>query len=276
MGASLSGGIQGAATGAQVGTMIMPGWGTAIGAVAGGLMGAFGSGAAKNVQPKGLKLGPYTQGQTQFLEQGKNIGDVSQLLGEANKIDNLKFRQQAEQFSPNLFGNMAQNNANTASFLGGNVTPGMAAAAGKEGATARDFGLTPYQLQLRGANRVGIEGDIARKLTPFNETATDTLISPAALLKRQDQLDTLNNQIKNQQTLMAAGAANTNPLGSGIAAGMGGMGNMFGDLRGYGTMGQQQDSYVGTGDGYGFGFGDTGPLSDANFGEGGGFTGGYG
>jgi hypothetical protein len=34
----------GAASGAAMGSMIMPGWGTAIGGVAGGLMGAFGGG----------------------------------------------------------------------------------------------------------------------------------------------------------------------------------------------------------------------------------------
>ncbi len=230
---SLSGGLSGAAQGAQLGTMIMPGYGTAIGAIAGGLIGAFGSGASKNVQPKGLKLGPYTQGQSQFLEQGKNIGDVSHLLGEANRIDNLKYRQQAAQFDPNLFGNMATNNANTSAMLGGGLTEGIQNTIGKPGATGRDLGLTPYQLELRGANRVGIEGDTARKLTPFNETATDTLISPAALLKRQDQLDAYNNQIKNQQTLMKAGVPNAGAAG--LAAGAGGL---FGSLRGLGGSGQ--------------------------------------
>lgn len=38
----LMGGLGGAATGAYLGTQIMPGWGTAIGAVGGGLLGAFG------------------------------------------------------------------------------------------------------------------------------------------------------------------------------------------------------------------------------------------
>ena len=38
-----SGGAQGAAGGAALGTSIMPGWGTAIGGVAGGLLGMFGS-----------------------------------------------------------------------------------------------------------------------------------------------------------------------------------------------------------------------------------------
>jgi hypothetical protein len=216
--------------------MIMPGYGTAIGAIAGGLIGAFGSGASKNVQQRGLTLGPYTGGQQQFLEQGKNIGDVSRLLGEANKIDNLKYRQQAAQFAPNLFGNIAQNATNTSDMLSGNLTQGIQDTIGKPGATGRDLGLTPYQLQLRGANRVGIEGDTARKLTPFNETAMDTLISPAALQQRQDQLDTQNNQILNQSKLMAAGASNTNPLGSGLAAGLG----AFGNLRGYGTIGGGQ------------------------------------
>lgn len=42
--ASGSGAVKGAAGGAAAGTAILPGWGTAIGAVAGGLLGAFGGG----------------------------------------------------------------------------------------------------------------------------------------------------------------------------------------------------------------------------------------
>lgn len=44
MGGALGGGLSGAMSGAAAGTMVMPGWGTAIGAVGGGLMGALGGG----------------------------------------------------------------------------------------------------------------------------------------------------------------------------------------------------------------------------------------
>ena len=54
---SATGAATGAAGGAAMGTSVMPGWGTAVGAVAGGLLGAFGGGGGSS-SSQGMTLPP--------------------------------------------------------------------------------------------------------------------------------------------------------------------------------------------------------------------------
>lgn len=274
----------GAIAGAGAGFQIGGPYGAIAGAVIGGVLGAL----EKNPQLKIQKYDPadVTEGQNQFLQQGAGIGGVSQTLQQANRIDNAAYQKQASEFAPNLMGNVAKNAANTSSLLGGNLTGGVQSALGKGGATARDLGLTSDQLQQMGAGRLGGEVNAATSLNPFNETATDTLISPAALLKRTDQANMYNNQIQNQQlqakfneqvssdyARQALGMIGSLP-GGGIGKMVGG----FGGNNGASTIPvndspNSSDFFVGQGSGYGFGYGDSGPTADSNFDPSGAYTG---
>lgn len=196
-GANIAGG---AISGAGAGMMVGGPWGAVAGAVVGGVLGALQDTptlALEKWSPADVR-----QGQNQFLTQGENIGAVSKTLAEANRIDNASFQRDASEFAPNLMGNLKQQGANTSALLAGQLSPGVQAALGKPGATARDLGLTSDQLRQQGASQLGAETKTALSLNPFNETATSTLLSPAALLQRKDQNDLHNLNIRNQ----AAGA----------------------------------------------------------------------
>lgn len=82
----MAGGI---AAGAAVGTQIMPGWGTAIGAVAGGLLDAFGGGgqsaaSAKPEGPASAAIGVYGSG-LDGSNWNVNFGGSQTNTSEANK-----------------------------------------------------------------------------------------------------------------------------------------------------------------------------------------------
>jgi hypothetical protein len=231
----------GALTGASAGLKIGGPWGAAIGAVAGGVLGAL----EDNPIYTPYKYNPanVTQGQYQFLQQGDKIGDVSGTLAQANAIDNASYQGDASEFAPNLLGNIKQQGANTTSALQGQLTPGVQAALGKPGASARDLGLTSAQLQQGGAGRLGGELNAATSLNPYNETATDTLISPSALLQRQDQKDLYNNNILNQNALANYQSEQSNDwakqalgmigsLGGGMSGGGGGGGGGISSMLG--------------------------------------------
>jgi hypothetical protein len=275
-GQNIAGGvISGAGAGFQMGGP----WGAVAGAVVGGVLGAL----EKNPQLQLQKYDPadVTSGQNQFLQQGAQIGNVSGVLAHANQIDNASYQKQASQFAPNLMGNVRQNAANTSSLLAGQLPGGVAAATGKNGATARDLGLTSDQLMQQGAGQLGQETRTATGLNPFNETATSTLLSPSALLQRTDQANMYNLGIENQR-LGAVYANNVNSDFARQALGMigsmpgGGIGKMVGSAGGNTLTGGNYSYAPPTSSGYGFGYGDTGPTADSNFTDNGVFTGGYG
>ena len=188
----------GALTGAKAGMQFGP-YGAIAGAVIGGVLGSLEDNPTYT--PYQYNLASVTQGQNQFLQQGDKIGDVSGTLAEANKLSNASYQKDASEFAPNLMGNIKQSGANTASALSGNLTPGVQNALGKPGASARDLGLTSAQLQRGGASQLMGETQASTSLNPYNETATDTLMSPSALLARQDQANMYNNNILNQNAL---------------------------------------------------------------------------
>ena len=257
----------GAAQGAASGFTLGGPWGAALGGVLGGILGAFQS--TPHADPFNYTPTDVSRGQVDFLGQAQNLPGVSKIVQQANAIDNAAYQKQASEFAPNLMGNIKQEGQNTSSLLAGNLTPGVQAALGKPGATARDLGLTSDQLMRAGAAQLPGEVKTATGLNPFNITSTDTLLSPAALLQREDQKNMYNNQIQNQQDLLQFGAANSNNIPSSILSGIG---SLAGNLRGAGFS---SSGGSGGGLGYGFGQGDTGPTSDANFDATGNFIGGY-
>lgn len=256
----LGGGLQGASSGFMLGGP----FGALAGGVLGGILGAFQS--TPTFTPYKYNPRDVTTGQNQFLTQGAGLPGVQGVLQQANKIDNASYQKDASEFAPNLMGNVAQNGANTSALLSGNLSTGVQDATGKFGATGRDLGLTSDQLMQAGAGQLGAETKTATGLNPFNETSTDTLLSPAALLKRQDSIDLKNNQIFNQQSLAQFGAQNTNNTSSSILSGLG---SLAGNLRGTGFNNGPVIS-----SGYGFGYGDSGPTSDSMFDDHGNWLGG--
>lgn len=259
----LFGALGGASQGASAGFSLGGPWGAVAGGVIGGVLGALGN--TPEFKPKKYTPASVTEGQGQFMQQAEGLPGVSKVLQDANRIDNASYQRDASEFAPNLMGNIAQQGENNAALLSGNLTPGVQAALGKPGATARDLGLTSDQLMLAGAGNLGGELKTAIGLNPFNETSTDTLISPSALLKRQDSYDLRNNQIANQQRMINFGESNSN-LPSSILSGIG---SLAGSLRGYGFGGSYgADNFASNGQIYGTvdGFnrdqyGDYGPLT---------------
>jgi hypothetical protein len=263
-------------------------YGAIAGAVIGGVLGALEK--TPHLQLEKFNPADVTFGQNQFLTQGDKIGDVSKTLAQANSIDNTSFQKDASEFAPNLLGNLKQQGANATSLLNGQLTPGVQAALGKPGATARDLGLTSQQLMQQGAGELQGELKTATGLNPFNETATSTLLTPAALLQRKDQNDLYNLNVRNQQTgaRFANAASNdwarqamgmltsmspTGSIGKGIAGGAPGQGYNYGaPTTGYGSWSDLPT----VSSGYGFGYGDTGPTADNQFTDNGSWMGGSG
>ena len=85
-----SGGLGGAAQGAAIGSKILPGWGTAIGAVAGGLLGAFSGGGesdAKKLAEEQARLIRKTGLENQRraeLEMEQVLGRTRAAIGASN------------------------------------------------------------------------------------------------------------------------------------------------------------------------------------------------
>jgi hypothetical protein len=272
-------------------------YGAAIGAVLGGVLGGI---LYKPIEPPKLsqaKLDSVTQGQTDFEQQGKHLGEVGDLIQKANNLSNTRYKEDLGKFAPNLESTTGRIGETGAALAGGNLPAGfLSGGPGGKQLTAADLGLTSDSLKKTGSDVVGAGLTEAGKLNPFNATSTGTLINPGALLQRKDAANYYNTGLKNQAILGKSVADAINPFASGMATGVGSMGSSLRDLytstigkpdpRGYGfgsgdtgpTADSQFDSsgnFTGGNDwGYGFGEGDTGPTADINFDAGGDFGGG--
>jgi hypothetical protein len=271
-------------------------YGAAIGAVLGGVLGGI---LYKPIEPPKLsqaKLDSVTQGQTDFEQQGKHLGEVGDLIQKANNLSNTRYKEDLGKFAPNLESTTGRIGETGAALAGGNLPAGfLSGGPGGKQLTAADLGLTSDSLKKTGSDVVGAGLTEAGKLNPFNATSTGTLINPGALLQRKDAANYYNTGLKNQAILGKSVADAINPFASGMATGVGSMGSSLRDLytstigskptdlgRSGETPGTSQfndewyNTYGAEGDpgSYGFGQGDTGVLSDVNFDAGGEFIGG--
>ncbi len=230
-----SGGIVGgAAQGAQMGMTFGP-YGAAIGAVLGGVLGGV---LYKPIEPPQLakaKLDSITKGQDDFLEQGEHLGEVSDLVQQANNLSGKRYKEDLGNFAPNLEGTVANIGATGAALSGGNLPAGFLSGGpnGKQ-MTAADLGLTSDSLKKTGSDVVGAGLTATGKLNPFNTGVTGTLINPSGFMKTRDSANYYNTGLKNQAIIGEQAASAINPFASGAATGVGSMGNSLRDI--YGSM----------------------------------------
>ena len=121
--------LSGAASGAAIGTSIMPGWGTAIGAVTGGAMGLFGSKKKKSKKPKRMStLDPQQQQlYQQYVDSLSGKGPFSDLYKYdaegANKnfdqnVSRPAYRNFNENVIPGITGQFRGSNIGNSSYTG--------------------------------------------------------------------------------------------------------------------------------------------------------------
>lgn len=205
--------------------------GGAYSGIVGGAMSLIGglfSGHNQAPELNQVHLDPATKGQDLFLEQGKNLPQVSQTLQEANDLSNDMFKSNIAKFAPNLESTNQQIGANAEDLLSGKVPiHGATTGYGGQPLSARDLGLTSDDLMTSGVGMAGSALTGARALNPFEHDSTSLLLSPGALLSRDDAHQYQANDIENQQAQIKAKADSINPLLSGLTGAAGTLGSLF-------------------------------------------------
>ncbi len=227
------------------------------GIISGGLqLASVLSGGPAAFKPAQLSaLDPIQQGQTEFLKQGDKLNAVKQTLNEADDLSNRMFQQNIDKFAPEFLATNKQIGSNAADMLAGKVPLGGAfnTGYGGRGLTSRDLGMTSDDLMTAGAGMSQESMQGAQAYSPFHHSVLDTLITPGALLAREDAHKYKLNDLMNQQNAVRAKASGINPIMSGISGAMGslmggmggggggggggGMGSMLGGLMGGGGGG---------------------------------------
>lgn len=252
-------------------------YGMGMVAGAGELISALAGSGAKGTSLKQTILDPIESGQDLFLKQGEKLPQVKQTLDIADDISNRQFQERMAKYAPNYLATNQQIGQNAADLLEGKIPLGGAYNQGYNGRglTLQDFqgegniGMTADDLMNQGAGmaRGSMEG--ARAWDPFHHNVTDTLLTPGALLSREDAHKYQLTDLLNQQRLIRAKGAGITPWMSAIAAGtsnlmsgmgmggggggggMGGMMGMMGGMGGGGGGGDAAGAAAGAAGGFG-------------------------
>lgn len=205
-----------------------------------GLLNGIMAGGKKGPELRQVTLPGVTKGQTDFLSQEANLPGVSETIQLGNDLSTEMFKRNLAQFAPDIEQTNRNIGSNAADLLAGEVPNGEGQGYNGRALTARDLGLTADDLMTSGVGMAGSAMEGARALNPFNHGVTETLLSPGALLAREDAHLYEDNDRRNQQRLIRAKAAGINPIMSGISAAagnlMGGMGGMMGGGGGGGAQ----------------------------------------
>lgn len=264
-----------------------------IGGVLGGAASFFGASQQKKAleslklaKPQYEDVGTAQQG---FADQGRNLPAVADLLGKSSTLDNEAILARLQESDPSAVANTQATSQLASDRAMGGLQPDTIDAikranaysslqGGYAGSSMADDSLALKTNQARlnaikqapGLNTQAMT--MATELAPVNPDVAQTLISPGAILQRDDQEANYNNDILNQGRLAAAGvgAGNATQQASAFTTGITSLVGGIDRLAGPST------SIYGSGPGYGFGQGDTGPTSDSNFTAGGTWTGGWG
>lgn len=205
-----------------------------------------------------------TYGQTQFTQQGAALPAIASLLGSAANADNSSYQAGIFGVDPNLKSNIGSVdelarvyglggvsddtrgaiNRSTAfnALQGGFRGPDATAATGpvnsaQTAANAVSVGKTALNEQAQAPGLAAQAEQASLALNPTHVDVGSTLISPAAILARQDAADSYNNDLVNQSRIINAGsAAQSNTQGvnaifggiGGLLKGMGGLSGLFG------------------------------------------------
>lgn len=178
MGANWGQGAQGAAGGAAVGTAILPGWGTAIGAGVGGLMGLFGGSSNPSLEGYSQRrdqlqagiMGAQGRGGAQIGEYERSAGGQEFRTGQQQLVNQLQL--QASGRGPSLAGmqaqqvaqqSLAQQQAMAAGAGPGNEAMAARQAAMNAGGTMQ--GLAQTSAQARMAEQINARQQLAGVLS---------------------------------------------------------------------------------------------------------------
>lgn len=209
-------------------------------------------GALQNFDPVMLNLGSVQQGQNQFLSQGAALPDVAALLARANNQDNAAYQARILADNPSLAGSIAALSKKASDYSQGVIAPDVQRKLDRDSAYQALQGGFGGDSNFKGANdlvntskyRLNEQAVLAPQLNqqafqysaalnPTNSDVATSLLSPAALLQRQDQQDQYNTTIANQQAQLNAQADaakgsilfGTNASG-GTSTGQGGLGGI--------------------------------------------------
>lgn len=247
----------GALTGAAMGSYIMPGWGTAIGAgvgaIGGGLMGLFGDGGGpkydQELRNRLLTLEQDYQTRAWQDVNAAQAGQSSFRGNQSNLINQLEAMGRGEGPSAatlQMREGMDRAVGAQSSMAGGAVGRGVNAgaalreasnnASGAQSQIARDTGMARVQEQLGAINQLGINIHGARgadeSLNQFNAGQTNQVALANA--QRQMQIE----QLKLQALAAAGGTYQGSSPGTGSALLAGGAGAFMGAMQARGA-GQQ-------------------------------------
>jgi hypothetical protein len=215
------------------------------------------------VQQQQIHLGDVTQGQSQFQQQAAAIPEIAALLQKTANLDNSAYQKGVFGLDPNIQGNIASVdemsrlyglgavddetraalNRQTAynALQGGFRGPDATAATGGNPAQSAQSAAQAVAVGKEAINRQAQAPALAQEaaqaslaLNPTHVDVGSTLISPAALLARQDAADYYNNNLSNQALLInAQGQATSNQQsGNAIASGAGGLLSGVGGIAG--------------------------------------------
>jgi hypothetical protein len=248
--ASLGNAIQGYQWGSQAGSAAGP-EGSLYGGVVGGIDGYFGGPIFKAVQAAhtaptfpglaDLQLNSAGTGISQFINQ--EVPLTSQLdtaLSTVNNADNTSWQNLLTNVDPSAVKNAGISGAAIQSELEGQVPADVQSELARSDATqsmnngfmgspmarnlsARDLGLDSLSMIQKGQAAMPGEAAYDKFLNPSDLTAASEMTSPNDLLQRDDRLQSYNNTIDNQNTLIQyeiALANKTGNLGS-LAGGFG-------------------------------------------------------
>ncbi len=193
--------------------------------------------------------GKIGDSQQEFLQQGERLGEVSDLLNTANRKDNKALQDRYAATNPSLFSGIKATDQNAMDYSRGVIAPDVQRGidrtaaeralqggyAGSDMAGAQNLVDTmKYRLNEQTVMAPEMQAkafNYANALNPNESNVADTLMSPAALYERGNQLKMYNNQIANQQAQLNAKAKaesgniffGTNAGGDSGGGGMGGM-----------------------------------------------------
>lgn len=233
------------------------GMASSIGAGAGAAEQAAGIQGALSFDPVKYKPAPVATGQEQFLAQGAALPDVATLLRNTNAADNAAYQARINAIDPSLAGSIGTLSKKASDYAAGVVAPDVQAKLSRDSAYqalqggyggSGQEGSSPFaenqQLVNLDKYRLNEQTNLAPELnqeafkysaalSPTNSDVAQTLLSPSALLQRQDSNDLYNNQIANQQAQLDAQAkaakgnifTGTNTSG-GTSTGQGGLGGI--------------------------------------------------
>ncbi len=207
--------------------------------------------------------------QSKFGEQGQMLQQIADMLNKTTDLDNSNFQDQVLGLDPQLQANIGGVDTLAQQFARGYVDPDTASAISRQNAYAAlqggyaGSGMADANYRVQLGKQALTEQELAPQLMGeamnqslmLNPTHTDvasTLISPSAILARQDAMDYYNQQQRNAFAGANAAFKAQNASGQG-GSGMGNFMPMLGKM--FGGMGGGMGGMMG---GMGGGGGDAG------------------